>query len=786
MPHKPAAALVVSASLLPLLAWGLGWTWYLDGPLVLLVAVIAGYAAGAWLPRVPAVAAVVVSVTVLVLVNQWHDRAYHWLDDTVFFTVIVGGAAGAGAAVRLRAAQVRRLQRLAAELDEQQRVDVAAARLEEQNRVQQEVHARLAERIAAIAVRAEGAQRTLDPDAFEVLESEARSVLDQLRAALGSLATPDPSPRPPAPATPAAPRPSPLDLALAGALAVALSIETVVHPLSRGPVWANVLASAAVATPLVFRRGHPFPALGASLLAAMLMSAWLTPIPATVTGVALLVIVFYTVGAWCRGWWWVLGWLLAAGATVLLEEVSGLADDGVDGDAGWIVLVWTVAAVVLGRLGAGWQERVHRTADLVAELERGRGSATRLATAQEREALASGLHDTVAHAMTVVCVQAGAQRRSHGDAQRDARNHRHDGGRERGRAPRRPGRDRDHGPAVGAVAAGRRRPPGRRRRGSLRAGGGADRPRRLARLPRGPGGDRQRRPALPRRRGRGDGDPTRELAAGRGPRPRQRRCSRGLGLGHRAGRTGEDGRRGRRHPRLGSAHRGRLRRGRRDPRRRTPMTTIVLADDQELVRAGLRMILTAEPDLLVLGEAADGAAAVDLAHSIRPDVVLMDIRMPGLDGIEATRRITGSLDAVRVVMLTTFDRSQLVYDSLLAGASGFLLKDAPSEQLVSGIRAVVRGEELLAPRITRRLIEEFTRAGRQGPPPGYDRLTEREVEVFELVARGRSNAEIAGELFLSIQTVKTHVARVLAKLGVRDRVQAVVLAYESGLVRPGE
>jgi len=216
------------------------------------------------------------------------------------------------------------------------------------------------------------------------------------------------------------------------------------------------------------------------------------------------------------------------------------------------------------------------------------------------------------------------------------------------------------------------------------------------------------------------------------------------------------------------------------------MTTIVLADDQELVRAGLRMILTAEPDLLVLGEAADGAAAVDLAHSIRPDVVLMDIRMPGLDGIEATRRITGSLDAVRVVMLTTFDRSQLVYDSLLAGASGFLLKDAPSEQLVSGIRAVVRGEELLAPRITRRLIEEFTRAGRQGPPPGYDRLTEREVEVFELVARGRSNAEIAGELFLSIQTVKTHVARVLAKLGVRDRVQAVVLAYESGLVRPGE
>ncbi len=216
------------------------------------------------------------------------------------------------------------------------------------------------------------------------------------------------------------------------------------------------------------------------------------------------------------------------------------------------------------------------------------------------------------------------------------------------------------------------------------------------------------------------------------------------------------------------------------------MTRIVLADDQELVRAGLRMILSAEADLEVVGEAIDGAEAVDLAHSLRPDVVLMDIRMSPLDGIEATRRITGALPEVRVVMLTTFDRSQLVYDSLLAGASGFLLKDAPSDQLVNGIRSVTRGEELLAPSITRRLIEEFTRAGRHGPPAGYDRLTEREAEVLALVARGRSNAEIAGELYVSVQTVKTHVARVLSKLGLRDRVQAVVLAYEHGLVRPGE
>ena len=216
------------------------------------------------------------------------------------------------------------------------------------------------------------------------------------------------------------------------------------------------------------------------------------------------------------------------------------------------------------------------------------------------------------------------------------------------------------------------------------------------------------------------------------------------------------------------------------------MTSILLADDQELVRTGLRMILEAEEDFQVVGEAADGHEAVELARALRPLVVLMDIRLPGLDGIEATRRIAASQGDLRIVMLTTFDRSQLVYDSLTAGASGFLLKDAPSQQLVAGVRAIARGEELLAPSITRRLIEEFTRAGRGGPPRGYESLTDREAEVLVLVARGRSNAEIAEELFVSIQTVKTHVARVLAKLGLRDRVQAVVLAYEHGLVRPGE
>jgi DNA-binding NarL/FixJ family response regulator len=212
---------------------------------------------------------------------------------------------------------------------------------------------------------------------------------------------------------------------------------------------------------------------------------------------------------------------------------------------------------------------------------------------------------------------------------------------------------------------------------------------------------------------------------------------------------------------------------------------VLLADDQELVRSGLTMLLSAERDLEVVGAAADGESAVAMARRLEPDVVLMDLQMPGIDGIEATRRLVAHLPRTRVVVLTTFDRSRLVYHALRAGASGFLLKDTPTAQLVAGVRAAARGEELLAPSITRRLIEEFTRTDLPAPPPGSARLTEREQEVLTLVSRGLSNAEIAGELFVTVETVKTHVARVLAKLGVRDRVQAVVTAYESGIVRPG-
>ena len=216
------------------------------------------------------------------------------------------------------------------------------------------------------------------------------------------------------------------------------------------------------------------------------------------------------------------------------------------------------------------------------------------------------------------------------------------------------------------------------------------------------------------------------------------------------------------------------------------MIAVLIADDQALVRTGLRMILSAEADLQVVGEAANGSEAVSQTRRLEPDVVLMDIKMPDVDGIAATRQIVAHCPGTRVVMLTTFDRSELVYDALVAGASGFLLKDTPTDQLIGGIRAVERGEELLAPSITRRLIEEFTRTERLARHPGLHDLTDREQEVLLLVARGQSNAEIAAELFVTVQTVKTHVARILAKLGLRDRVQAVVAAYESGLVRPGE
>jgi DNA-binding NarL/FixJ family response regulator len=215
------------------------------------------------------------------------------------------------------------------------------------------------------------------------------------------------------------------------------------------------------------------------------------------------------------------------------------------------------------------------------------------------------------------------------------------------------------------------------------------------------------------------------------------------------------------------------------------MIRVLLADDQPLVRTGLRMILSAETDLEIVGEACDGAEAIALSARARPDVVLMDVRMPGVDGIEATRAITTGKDpSPRVLVLTTFDLDDVVYEALRAGASGFLLKDASEDRLTTAIRVISDGGSLFAPSVTRQLIEEFARRQRPRPAPSLDGLTEREVDVFRLVARGLSNTEIASTLFVTENTVKTHVARLLRKLGIRDRVQAVVVAYESGLVIP--
>jgi DNA-binding NarL/FixJ family response regulator len=217
------------------------------------------------------------------------------------------------------------------------------------------------------------------------------------------------------------------------------------------------------------------------------------------------------------------------------------------------------------------------------------------------------------------------------------------------------------------------------------------------------------------------------------------------------------------------------------------MTSILIADDQALVRVGLRKVLETEPELVVVGEAVNGEDAAAAARRLRPEIVLMDIRMPVLDGIEATRRIVRAHPDTRVLILTTFGLDTYVYDALRAGASGFMLKDAPPEEIVAAVRIVASGEALLAPAVTRAVIEEFVRQrpAVQPAPASVEELTPREREVLDLLARGRSNAEICEQLVISEATTKTHVARILQKLGLRDRVQTVIYAYESGLVTPG-
>jgi DNA-binding NarL/FixJ family response regulator len=215
--------------------------------------------------------------------------------------------------------------------------------------------------------------------------------------------------------------------------------------------------------------------------------------------------------------------------------------------------------------------------------------------------------------------------------------------------------------------------------------------------------------------------------------------------------------------------------------------SVLIADDQALVRAGFRMILETDPGIRVVAEAGDGTQAVEASRRTSPDVVLMDIRMPVMDGLQATRQVLATPSPPRVLMLTTFDLDEYVFDALIAGASGFLLKDVEPEHLLAAIHTIARGDSLLAPSVTRRLIEAYIRdhPPTRQPAPGLDELTPRELEILRHVARGLSNAEIAQQLVLSPLTIKTHVARVLDKLNLRDRVQAVVLAYETGITRPG-
>ncbi|GAB7039435.1 MULTISPECIES: response regulator transcription factor [Catenuloplanes] len=215
------------------------------------------------------------------------------------------------------------------------------------------------------------------------------------------------------------------------------------------------------------------------------------------------------------------------------------------------------------------------------------------------------------------------------------------------------------------------------------------------------------------------------------------------------------------------------------------MISVLVVDDQPMIRAGIRAILDAQPDLTVIGEAEDGRAGVRLGRSLRPDVVLMDVRMPELDGLAATRELLSGSPAPRVLMLTTFDVDDYVYEALRSGASGFLLKDSEPDELVRAVRVVANSEALLSPSVTRRLIENFVGAQPRKPSPALNALTDREREVLRHMATGMSNAEIAAELFIAEQTTKTHVSRILNKLGLRDRVHAVVFGYENGLVVPG-
>ena len=592
------------------------------------------------------------------------------------------------------------------------------------------------------------------------------------------------------------------DLLIAAALAVLLSVEVLLWPRAD---HALPLAAALLATlPLALRRRLPVVAL---LLIAIGIEALTQLMPGfdndSFTLMVVFVLTLYSVGRHARrveAW---LAGLVVAGCVVGFL----LTDSPPPYDVGDVAFA---LAFVGGPWAAGLAIRLRRDREQTltahnVQLQREQEEKARQAVGAERARIARELHDVVSHAISVTVLQArggrrmlgvddGAVRRAldaieHTNAQalsRYAQAAVVAAGR-RGRLVHRP-----------AAVAHPARLPGRatpRLGVECRTGDHGASSDRTAwcgpvGLPDHPRGADQRAQARgsagqrPSGRGQRHGvahHHSQRRRSGRDQRRREDNRSRtawhsGTG-GGRGGTSGGWARRGRRLRRsCPTAVRGRG--------VSSDMIRVVLADDQPLVRAGLRMILAGEERIEVVGEAADGAEAVTICADRSPDVILMDVRMPNVDGIEATRRLSALPRPPRILVLTTFDLDDVVYDALRAGASGFLLKDAPEERLITAIRVVADGGSLFAPSVTRRLIEDFARRAPAQPTPSLADLTERETEVLVQVARGLSNAEIASALFVTENTVKTHVARVLMKLGLRDRVQAVVLAYESGLVRP--
>jgi DNA-binding NarL/FixJ family response regulator len=580
------------------------------------------------------------------------------------------------------------------------------------------------------------------------------------------------------------------DAALAVALAAAFSLATRVH---YDDPRVGIVLILLQTLPLALRRWYPVEVLAVVVAATLAtMAAEIPGRPNGGVGIVLLV-ALYSVAAHCprRQAAWA---GIAAGAILawpLWTAAAGIAPVIIRLLAVVVSLVFPALGWLCGAYVSELRARAARSRR-EQELETGR------AVAEEQARVGRELHDVIAHTLSVIVIQAGAAQDVFDTSPDKARQ------------------------ALGSIGAAGRQALAelRRRGGRLGAAAGAGRPRRAAgpgpghrpardrphrrrpggparragpgRLPHRAGGPDEHAQARPGRSGRG----SRLLQPGRArPGGHRRRPARGARRPARARPgTGAD-----RHPRArGTARRdlpGRAAPGRRlrgpgqlpAVRGRAVMTIrVLLCDDQALVRGGFRMILEARPDLQVVGEAEDGAQAVSLARQTQPDVILTDVRMPHLDGVEATRQIVAAGSPARILVLTTYDLDEYVYAAIRAGASGFLLKDVQAAQLTDAIRVIAAGDALLAPSVTRRLLGRFARAlpAPRATPAALSSLTERETEVLRLLAGGLSNAELAGRLYISEATVKSHVSSLLRKLGLRDRVQAVILAYDAGLVIP--